>query len=57
MHGRQEVVFAACQDIVGNSYAWRNEFGDAALDEFLGKLRVFQLVANRHAVARTHQSG
>ena len=57
MHGSQEVVFAACQDVVGNGYARCHEFGDAALDEFLGKLRVFQLVANRHAVTRTHQSG
>ena len=57
MHGSQEVVFAACQDVVGNGHAWRNEFGNAALDEFLSKLGVFQLVANRHAVARTHQSG
>ena len=57
MHGSQEVVLAACQDVVGNGHARCNEFGNAALDEFLGKLGVFQLVANCHAVARTHQSG
>ena len=46
MHGSQEIVFATCQHIVGNRYAWSYEFGDATLYEFLRQLRVFQLVAN-----------
>ena len=50
MHGSQEVVFATCQHIVGNRYAWSYEFGDATLYEFLRKLRVFQLVANGNTI-------
>ena len=56
MDGRQEVVLATIQDIVAHGYAWCDEFGDAALHQFLGEFRVLQLVANGHAIASADEA-
>ena len=57
MNGGEEVVFTVIQYIVVNGYARRYQFGDTAFHQFLGELRVFQLVANGYALARTYQLG
>ena len=57
MNGGEEVVFTVIQYIVVNGYARRYQFGDTAFHQFLGELRVFQLVANGYALARTYQFG
>ena len=48
VHSGQEVIFLVVQHVVAHRHAWRDEFRDAALDEFLCQLRVFQLVADGH---------
>ena len=55
MHGSQEVVFLVRKHIVVDGHTWCNQFRNATLHQFLGELRVFQLVANGHTLASPHQ--
>ena len=57
MHTCQEVVFAVLENLVVVGYTRRHQLGDAAFYNFLGKLWVFQLVADGHTLAGTHQLG
>ena len=57
MYGCQEVVLLVVEHVVVHRHAGRNEFGDAALDQFLGEFGVFQLVADGHTHAGTYQFG
>ena len=57
VHRGQEVVLLVVQHVVAHGHARRHQFGNAALHEFLGQLRVFQLVADGHALARPDQLG
>ena len=52
--GRQPVVLGAGEQPVVEADAGGHELGDAALYEGLGELRVLQLVADSHLVARLH---
>ena len=51
----EEVVLLDFQHILSERNARSDNLGDAALDEFLGKFRVLQLVADRNFVAGTDQ--
>ena len=44
------------QDVVSHDDARSDEFGDAALDQFLGKFRVLKLVADGDAVTGTDET-
>ena len=55
MHCAEEVIFAEVEHVAVDGNAWSNEFGDAALDEFLGEFRVFELLADSHALAGAHK--
>ena len=55
MHSGKKVVFLIIQHIVAHGHTRRHKFGDAAFDEFFGQFRVFQLVANGYAFARTYK--
>ena len=57
MHGGEEVVFAARQHIVVEGHAGSDELGYAALDQFLCQLGVFELFADGHTLAGTHEFG
>ena len=35
VNGRQKVIFTCVEHVVGHGYAWRYQFGNAALNEFL----------------------
>ena len=48
--GAKEIVLFCLQDVVSHDDARSNEFGDAALDQFLGKFRVLELVADGDAM-------
>ena len=50
MHSSQEVVLLIVQHIVGEGHTWCHQFRDASLDEFLGELGVFKLVADGHTL-------
>ena len=56
MDGGQEVVFGRGEHIVVEAHAGGHQLGDAALDELLGELGVFELLAYGHALAGAHQS-
>ena len=51
MDGAEEVVLLVVEYVVGHRDAWSHQFSDAALDELLCQLRVFQLVADGDALA------
>ena len=53
----EEVVFLGLQHILPKGDAGGYDFRNAALDQFLGKLGVFQLVADGHFIAGPHQFG
>ena len=55
--GRQEVVLLVGQHIVAHGHAGRDQLGDTTLDERLGELRVFQLIADGHTPASTYELG
>ncbi len=57
MYGGEEVVLAVGEHVVVEGDAWGDKLGDAALDEFLGELRVLELLADGHALARAHELG
>src|SRR5690606_19008702 len=52
MDGRQVVVRLLLHDIVVIRHAWRYEFGDAPFHDGLGRLGIFQLVADGYALSR-----
>ena len=55
MYSCQEVVLLVRQHIIINRHPWSHQFGDASLHQFLGKFRVFQLVADSHTLAGTNE--
>ena len=55
--GSQEVVLLAVEHRTTDDHAGCHQFGDAALDELLGELGVFQLVTDGYALASPHQFG
>ena len=55
MHGGQEVVLPGLQYRLALHNTGRHQFGDASLDQFLRQLGVFQLIADGHTLAGTHQ--
>ena len=55
MHRSQEIVFLVRKHIVVDSHPRSNQFRNATLHQFLGELRVFQLVTNSHTLACPHQ--
>ena len=57
VNGGKEVVFPVIQYVVVNGHARCYQLGDTAFHQFLGELRVFQLVANGYALACTYQLG
>ena len=57
MHRCQEVVFAQVEHVVVNRHARGDKFGDAAFHQLFGEFRVFELLADCHAFAGTHQLG
>ena len=57
VYGSKEVVLLVLQHIVAHGNTGRNQFGNAAFDESLGKLGVLQLVTDSHTAARTYQFG
>ena len=56
MYRSQEVVLPTVERGIAQNHARRNQFGDSALHEFLRELRVFQLVADSHALPRSDES-
>ena len=57
MHAGQEVVFLVVEYVVVDGDAGGYQFGDAALDEFLGQFRVFELFADGDPFAGAYQFG
>ena len=57
MDRRQKVVLLAVEDGIVHGHAWGHQFCDASLDQGLGELGVFKLVADGHPSASPHQSG
>ena len=56
-HAAEEVVLFLLQHPFAEGHAGRKYFRDTAFDQFvLGQLRVFQLVADGHLVARAHEA-
>ena len=55
MHGGEESVFLARQDVVAQRNARRDEFDDAPLDDFLRRFGVLELFADRHALPGADQ--
>ena len=56
-HGSKEVVLLIVEHVVAHSHSGRDKFRNAALHERLGELRVFQLVAYSHTLARSDELG
>ena len=56
-HCGQEVVLLLREQVIVVGDTRRDEFRDAALDQFFGEFRVFQLVADGHLEAGLHQAG
>ena len=57
VHRCQPVVLLAVEHRAAHDHTGGHQFGDAALDEFLGQLGVLELVADGDALAGTHQLG
>ena len=57
MDGTKEIVLFVVKDGILHGHARRHQLSDAALDQFLGQLGVFQLVADGHALAGTDEFG
>ena len=57
MNGTEEVVLLIVQHGVLHGHTRCHQFGDATLDELLGQLGVFQLVADGHAPASPDELG
>lgn len=55
VHRSKEIVLAVIQNIVVDRHAGRHKLGDSALHELFGQLRILKLLANRHALPRTHE--
>ena len=55
MDGGKEVVFFMVEDIVVDRDARSHQFGDTAFYQLFRQFGVFQLVADRYALTRTHQ--
>ena len=45
----------ALEDIVRGDHAGGYDLGDAPLDQLIGQLRIFELIADSHPLARPHQ--
>ena len=57
MHGGEEVVLLVVEYVVVDGHTGGNQFGDAALHQFLGELGVFELVADGHALSGAYELG
>ena len=57
MYGTKEIVLLIVQHRITHRHAWCHQFRNAALDKFLGQLRVFQLVADGHTLAGSDEFG
>ena len=55
VHGGEESVFLARQDVVAQRNARRDEFDDAPLDDFLRRFGVLELFADCHALPGADQ--
>ena len=55
MHRSQKIVFLLFQHIIIIGDTRRNQFHDAAFDQFLGQFRVFELFAHGHFQTGTNQ--
>ena len=55
VYGRQKVVLLIVQHGVAHGNTGRHQLRNAALDQFLGQLGVFELVADGHALAGTDE--
>ena len=55
--GCKEIVLLAVEHRAADHHTGRHQFGDAALDEFLGQLGVLQLVADGDTLAGTDEFG
>ena len=55
VYGSEEVAFATVEHIVTECHTWSDEFGDAALHQFLRQFRVLKLVADGYTESRAHQ--
>ena len=56
-YGSEEVVFACIEHVVAHREAWSNEFGDAALYQFLGEFGVLELFAYSYTFTCPDESG
>ena len=55
MYSSQEVVLLVVEHVVVHGHTGRHQFGDAALDELLCKLGVFQLVTDGNTLTGTNE--
>ncbi len=55
MNRSKEVVLFMVEDRIVGGNAWCDELCNTTLHQFLGKFRIFQLVADSDAFACTHQ--
>ena len=56
-YSRQEVVFACIEHVIAHREAWSDELGNAALHQFLGEFRVFELFAYSYTFTCPDESG
>ena len=57
MNSGKEIVFTMIEDVVVNRHSQSHQFGDAAFHKFLGKLWVFELLADGHSLTGTDKLG
>ena len=55
--GTEEIVFLVVQHVIAQRHTRRHQFCDASFDEFFCQFRIFQLIANRHALASSDELG
>ena len=57
MHGSEKIVLLVIEHIIRHGHPRSHQFGDAPFHQFLGQLRVFQLVADGHPSPRPDEFG
>ena len=55
MNGCEEVIFFMIKNIIVDGNTRRNQFRHPAFHQFLGQLRIFQLVADGNTFTGSHQ--
>ena len=55
MHGCKKIILTTRQHIIVHGHTGCHEFGDAALHQFLGELRILELLAYGHPLSGTHK--